>query len=210
MHLRLVALLSMVLLLVLMLPVPDMAAADTVVETVVDEVDGLPDADGVRADSSAVTTEPIETPIAFSMLAFAAPSGATISYRTSTDGETWTDWRADQESRGDGPDPASPEALRAAPDHRRSGEPMWVGEAAWLQAKVEGAPLGEVLADLIDSMGLSRSVLERAGAAVRSAWNGRGLPTARAAAGGAPSATTSWSTSTAPSTRGAQAASTAP
>ncbi|MBW3604881.1 MAG: N-acetylmuramoyl-L-alanine amidase, partial [Actinobacteria bacterium] len=54
----------------------------------------------------------------------------------------------------------------------RSGEPTWVGEARWLQVSVTGAAFDDVQVDLIDSMGLSRSVLGRAGDAIRSAWRG--------------------------------------
>ena len=61
---------------------------------------------------------------------------------------------------------------------------MWVGDARWLQTKVTGAPLDEVSADIIDSMGLSRSLWKRTTDAVRSAWRGKGAAVARA--GGQP------------------------
>jgi hypothetical protein len=117
-------------------------------------------------------TAPIRAPMAFSMLAFTAPSDATLAYRTSTDGHTWSSWAPAAGSEGTGPDPGTREAANAEPDDRRSGEPMWVGAASWLQVRVLGASFDDVDVDLIDSMGLSRSLLQRAGDAVRAAWHG--------------------------------------
>ncbi len=180
MSVRIAVLLPVVLLLALFAPVPSPVAADTVPDTVVDTVDGLPGRDGVRAQSLSEVTGRIRTPITFSMLAFTAPAGAEISYRTSVDGETWTLWHEAHLAEGVGPDAGTAEARDAAPDHRRSGEPMWVGEAAWLQARVAGAAFDDVDVDLIDSMGLSRSLLDRTGDALRSAWHGT-TPSAQAA-----------------------------
>ena len=184
MRLRLLAVLPTVLLLIFLLPAPDSDAAKTVSDTVVDEIDGLSEPDGVRAHGATHMSARVRTPIAFSMLAFTAPPGAQISFRTSVDGETWTPWAEAEEPEGVGPDQGTDEAMRAAPDHRRSGEPMWVGEAAWLQARVDGAALDDIQADLIDSMGLSRSLWKRAGDAVRAAWRGSGPAVAQA--GGQP------------------------
>lgn len=167
MSVRIAVLLPVVLLLALFAPVPSPVAADTVPDTVVDTVDGLPGRDGVRAQSLSEVTGRIRTPITFSMLAFTAPAGAEISYRTSVDGETWTLWHEAHLAEGVGPDAGTVEARDAAPDHRRSGEPMWVGEAAWLQARVAGAAFDDVDVDLIDSMGLSRSLLDRTGDALQ-------------------------------------------
>ncbi|CAN5913278.1 hypothetical protein BH23ACT10_BH23ACT10_09600 [soil metagenome] len=177
MRVRLAALLPIVLLLTLFLPVQINAAEAVVADTVVDVLEELPDPDGTQtqaasADSAAATTAAIETPIAFSLLAFTAPPSATISFRTSIDGVTWTAWADAEPAEGVGPDSGTTEALHAAPDHRRSGEPTWVGEARWLQASVTGARFDDVQVDLIDSMGLSRSVFARAGDALRSAWRG--------------------------------------
>jgi N-acetylmuramoyl-L-alanine amidase/S-layer homology domain len=175
MRLRLLTVLPTVLLSTFLLAAPDTdPAADTIVDTVVDEMDGLGRADGPRPAPGAVISEPIRTPIEFSMLAFTAPTGARISYRTSTDGSAWTAWTQAEAAEGVGPDRGTGEARRAAPDHRRSGEPMWVGQASYLQARVTGAALNEVDVDLIDSMGLSRSLWERARDALRSAWRGGG------------------------------------
>lgn len=182
MRLRLLAVLPTVLLMVFLLPVPDsQAAVGATVDTVVDEVSGFAEAGGVRAHATDVLSEPVQAPITFSMLAFTAPPGATVSFRTSNNGGNWSAWTEAEPPEGVGPDHGTSEALRAAPDHRRSGEPMWVGSAGWLQLRVDGAPLDEVEVDLIDSMGLSRSLLQRAGDAVRSAWRGSGEAVAQAA-----------------------------
>ena len=184
MRLRLLALLPTVLLLVFLIPAPDSAAsAGEVVDTVVDEMDDLSQA-GRGAQGSTQVSSPVQTPIEFSMLAFTAPPGAEISFRTSVNGANWTPWTPAEEPEGVGPDHGTDEALGAAPDHRRSGEPMWVGNAGWLQARVDGAPLDDIQVDLIDSMGLSRTLWERAGDAVRAAW--RGSAGAVAQAGGQP------------------------
>ncbi|HSK97460.1 MAG TPA: peptidoglycan recognition protein [Euzebyales bacterium] len=189
MRLRLLALLPTVALLAMLLPAAASSAHAPVPHTVVDEVTGLPPAAGTRADGAgaarggARTTAELRTPIAFSLLAFTAPPGTEISFRTSRDGVTWTSWTAAEEPEGVGPDQGSTEALHAAPDHRRSGEPMWVGEATWLQARVAGAPLRDVDVDLVDSLGLSRSLWQRTGDALRAAWHGAGPAAAQAADG---------------------------
>lgn len=175
MRVRLAALLPIVLLLTLFVPMSATAQEAGGAETVVDELDELDELTGdtdTRAQSTGATTEVIETPIAFSMLAFTAPPGAQITYRTSVDGRTWRTWADAEPADGLGPDAGTAEALHAAADHRRSGEPTWVGEARWLQARVTGAALDDVQVDLIDSMGLSRSLFQRAGDALRAAWRG--------------------------------------
>jgi hypothetical protein len=186
---RLLTVLPTVLLLMVVLPASDArpSPADTVVETVVDEVHGLPEPDGAAprapnpATSEPATSEPIRTPIEFSMLAFTGPRGATISYRTSADRRTWTAWASAEGPEGVGPDAGTVEARRAAGHHRRSGEPMWVGEASYLQVTVDGAALDDIDVDLIDSMGLSRSLWQRATDALRSPWRGGDVVTAQAA-----------------------------
>ena len=121
MRLRLLALLPTVLLLVFLIPAPDSAAsAGEVVDTVVDEMDDLSQA-GRGAQGSTQVSSPVQTPIEFSMLAFTAPPGAEISFRTSVNGANWTPWTPAEEPEGVGPDHGTDEALGAAPDHRRSG-----------------------------------------------------------------------------------------
>lgn len=183
MRLRLTVLLPITLLLALLLPSGTPATAAVPTDTVVDAIEGLPPGDGVRAQSTATVTEPIRAPITFSMLAFTAPPHAIVAYRTSTDGDAWSPWTRAQGRDGTGPDPGTLEARRAAADDQRSGEPMWVGEAAWLQVRVDGASLDAVDVDLVDSMGLSRSVLQRVGDAVRAAWHGTGVGRTAQAAG---------------------------
>jgi hypothetical protein len=183
MRLRLLVLPPTILLLFLLPGPVAPASADPVVETVVEEITDLPEADAPRAE----TSEQIRTPIAFSMLAFTAPRRAQVSFRTSTDGHTWSDWVEAEPPEDKGPDDGTAEALHAEPDHRRSGEPMWVGEASFLQVRVDGAALEDVDVDLIDSMGLSVSLWRRAGAAVRHAWRGGG---AEATAAGQPAIVT--------------------
>ncbi len=92
MRLRLTVVLPTVLPVAILLPAGTPATAAVPTNTVVDAIEGLPPNDGVRAQSFATVTEPIRAPITFSLLAFTAPAGATVAYRTATDGDTWGAW----------------------------------------------------------------------------------------------------------------------
>lgn len=147
-------------------------------------------ADAAPGDADAATalavdgprrSKPVEADGPFSMVALRLPAGASASLRTSTDGQDWSDWR-DAESLGDeaeGPDPSTPED-RAGGWTRRT-QPMWVGEASWLQVRVGGASPADVEATLIDSAGLRRSAVKQAADRVAAA-----LRPAPAAAADAP------------------------
>lgn len=199
MRARLFTMALLVALLAVVLPAPGKASADTpVTSTVVDRIDSLAPqattqhearartrgyggATAAPAARSALTSAPTKAPIAFSMVAFTASAGVDVTYRTSVDGQSWTAWQDAEPAEGQGPDHGSDEAMRAAPDHRRSGEPLWVGDASWLQARVSAGSVDDVEVDLIDSMGLSRSLWKRTGDAVRTAWHGAGPAVAQAA-----------------------------
>jgi len=133
--------------------------------------DGAPEpsrADEV-AGAAAVRSAAVRTPIPFSMVGFAIPPGAEVSFRTSADGREWTPWQwAPAVGNDGGPDPGTAEAQAAAPPETRS-EGHWVGRATSLQVRVLNGRPEDVGVDLIDSLGLSRSLPERAADAVRAA-----------------------------------------
>ena len=140
------------------------------------DLDGLPSDDGVTALSpdAPPRSAAVEAPIPFTMVGFGLPEGVEeVEFRTSTDGDAWTDWQEVERaaSDGDGPDPGGDEERAAdAADWTRRTEPVWVGEAVWVQ--VRGADPGEVEAHFVDADGLSQgsaSLSDRLGDAVRAA-----------------------------------------
>lgn len=144
--------------------------------------------DASRADevasAAAVRSAPVPTPIPFSMVGFEIPAGTEVGFRTSGDGDTWSAWQwAPALTDTDGPDEGTREAAAAAPAGTRSGG-YWVGEASWLQVRVLNGRPEDVGVDLIDSLGLSRSLPQRVGDAVRAAL--RPTPEPAAAAPGRP------------------------
>lgn len=190
-----------------------MPAAEGVAEpppTVSEHLPGLPVADGEAVESVLVgqlaSGEPSEgahaaerelvhsaqvpTPIPFSTIGFSVPEGAQVSFRTSVDGQQWEPWRrASALDELHGPDEGGAEAERAAPGRQRT-EAVWLGEASWLQVRVEGASPTEVGATLIDSMGLSQSLPKRLARALRHAWEGSSRPEEAAADVNAPGVVT--------------------
>ncbi|MEX2620905.1 MAG: S-layer homology domain-containing protein [Egibacteraceae bacterium] len=140
-------------------------------------------AEGV-AGAAALRSRAVRTPMPFTMVGFEIPDDAEVGFRTSADGEQWSAWQwAPGLGETDGPDPGTEEAAAAAEAGRRSAG-YWVGEATWLQLRVLNGRTEDVGVDLIDSLGLSRSWMERAGDAFRAAW--RPDPAPAAAAPGQP------------------------
>ena len=104
-------------------------------------------------------TQPVETSIPFSLVGFELlGDDETIEFRTSAHGESWTPWTVTRRiaAVGEGPTPGDREDVSA---WRRMTQPVWVGEARWLQVR-SGTPTS-VRAHLVDSAGLSRSLLVR-------------------------------------------------
>ena len=133
-------------------------------------VEGLPVAYGAAAapdaggPTGAVLSAPLLAPLPFSMIGLELPSGAVARVRTSTDGQAWTSWvGTDRLLAGDdGPDSGTAEAA-AAVDPDRHTEPLWVGEASWLQVELEGAGPADVDASFIDTLGLGGAAVSAAG-----------------------------------------------
>ncbi|MDP8978612.1 MAG: N-acetylmuramoyl-L-alanine amidase, partial [Actinomycetota bacterium] len=161
-------------------------ATRTVARTVVRDIDGLPARPGQSEGTGETLSRTVESPIPFSMVGFTMPAGARISWRTSADGTRWGRWsEAEPLDLGapggvaEGPDPASAEG-RATDAAQAPGtvatQPMWVGEATMLQVSVAGADPDDVGATVIDSSGLSRSLLQRATDAVAAAWGDSAVP----------------------------------
>ncbi|MFN2557656.1 MAG: peptidoglycan recognition protein [Nitriliruptorales bacterium] len=117
-----------------------------------------PEVSGPALHSSA----PTRTPIPFGMVGFELPPDpphASLKFRTSQDGNVWSDWVEAEHDPDEGPDPASVEAHQARPV--RFTEPVWVGESRFLQISVDAIKPEEVTAHLVDSEGLSRSFSQR-------------------------------------------------
>jgi putative cell wall-binding protein len=171
------------------------AAVPAPPETVAEELNGLPAlephaAGGAAGDASVqasgagegAVSEPVETPIPFSMVGFEVPAttvagGPPVEFRVSADGEHWTGW-TETALLDPGEDGPEAEEAAVAGAYGRFTEPVWVGDAAWLQTR--GTKPGELVVHLIDSAGLSGSLTERASAALRG-WL---RPTEAVAAGG--------------------------
>lgn len=135
------------------------------------------------ADAAAMRSRPVRTPIRFSMVGFEIPSGAEVGFRTSSDGHSWSPWQwAPAIGDMEGPDAGTAEAAKAVSGWTRS-EGHWVGEAEWLQLRVLNGRTEDVGVDLIDSLGLSRSVPQRAVDAMRAALRPAPPPAAAAPEG---------------------------
>jgi hypothetical protein len=136
---------------------PASPAGEFIPETVNVSVDGLPVAMGAASTGTDGTaaSAPAEAPIPFNMVGLELPEGATAELRTSTDGRNWDSWtEAEQMEADTGPDRGSAEQTAAA-ETTRFTEPLWVGEAAWLQVRVDGGSPADVSANFIDTTGLS-------------------------------------------------------
>lgn len=130
-----------------------------------------------------VRSEAIETPIAYSMVSFAVPEGAGVSFRTRSGDDAWGEWHPVYVQPHEAPDREDDEAREAADagPHRTFSEPAWVGEADRLQLRVDGADPEDVGVHLIDSLGQNRGAGERisdAVQAVAAAVTGGGQPAA--------------------------------
>ena len=158
--------------------------APVIPETVSERLDSLPPA----ADDPAVSAA-VATPIPFSMVGFETPAGADVEFRTSADGEQWTDWtEAEGADPDEGPDAHTAEARRA---NTELTDPVWVGEATHIQTRVAGdvaASARDVGVELIDSAGLGRSWGRRALDRLKASW--RGTPPAAHAIAGRPTIVT--------------------
>jgi putative cell wall-binding protein len=162
-------------LLLLGMPAPARGDSPPPSPTVVRALSALP-------TQARTLTEPVRAPIPFSMVGFRLPEGGHVEVRTSEDGRTWTKWaEVDPLPADEGPDPDSAEP-QAAPPGEAVTAPVWTGAARWLQLRTDELPAGDIRPVLVDSLGLGRSVPERAWDALRAAWR----PAPAAAAAGAP------------------------
>lgn len=142
------------------------------------------------ADAAAPRSAPTETPIAFTMLGFTlpedAPEGSEVSFRTSPDGQTWSDWTVVEPlgAEGDGPDRCAGSSCEgAATGWQRSTEPVWVGEARYVETV--GVDPATLEVHLIDALGLNDDTGPVASAAARltDGLSTLGTPSAAQAAG---------------------------
>lgn len=138
-------------------PAPGVAAeqAGGVPLTQIATLDALPYPVAAAAVGSSSSSAPFEAPMPFAMVGLELPGTATARVRASADGTTWGAWQAAERLvDDDGPDAGSSEAGRAV-DARSFTEPLWVGEARWLQVELVGAAPDQVAATFIDTLGLS-------------------------------------------------------
>jgi hypothetical protein len=139
------------------------------------------------SNPGATVSAPVAAPIPFAMVGLELPAGAAVELRTSNDGTAWGAWTpAPQMEDDDGPDLATPEG---AAEVTRFTEPIWVGEARYLQVSLDGATPAEVDATFIDTVGLATDARRPAGAPVAAAATSDGS-TVQAAAVGRPAIVT--------------------
>ena len=119
-----------------------------------------------------IVSEPVEAPIAFSMVGFAVPEGAGVSFRAREAGGEWSAWEAAHVHRDEGPDGDDRDADDAdggaAIDEqgRMVSMPAWTGAAEQLQVRVDGATPEDVGVHVVDGLGQNRDLGERLGDAV--------------------------------------------
>jgi hypothetical protein len=185
---RLAIVLSLSLVMALSPTIGAIAAEPAPPETVMDEVRGFELAE--RQGPISISTV-VEAPIPFTMLGFSHPEGVDVEVRTSVDGEEWSDWElAGAMDSEDGPDATAAEARSARHVGARTyTEPVWVGEARYLQVRIERGALAALRADVIDSDGVSRSLFQR----VRDSFRpGIATPAAEASTGPAIRTRSQW------------------
>ncbi len=119
-----------------------------------------------------IVSEPVTAPMAFSLLGFAVPEGAGVSFRTREDGHDWGAWEAvhvhpDEGPDGDDVDADAPDGgARTDDEGRMVSLPAWTGAADELQIRVDGADPEDVGVHLVDGLGQNRDLGERLGDAV--------------------------------------------
>lgn len=174
---RVVGVLLAAVLAAVALPVPPAGGAQVVPEVTHRVVDGL-----TSGGTAPGLTGRVVAPIPFSLVGVSVPGGAQVHLRTRDRAGPWSSWVQAEPlaNDGDGPDPGSAEAAAGGGD--RMSEPLWVGDASMLQVRIVGGRLADVDLHLVDSLGLSRSLLQRLLDAWRGAWEGTGLAPARATA----------------------------
>jgi hypothetical protein len=144
-----------------LLPALESSAEQPPPETVQEEFDGFV-AGGEPSTAGWQVSDVVEAPIAFTMLGFEVPETALLEVRTTADGETWSEWfEAETMVSDSAPDGEEAAAAEDPGDGRSFTEPIWTGEARWLQLRVAGATVEQIRATVIDSDGVSRSLLQR-------------------------------------------------
>ena len=137
------------------------AGGEAGAEVVSRRVEGLPtaghaDGQAVTGQATEVLSEPREMPIAFSLVGFSVPRGATVAFRHRVDGGDWSDWTTTEVDRQEGP--AGSQADNAQMQVTRA---VWTGAADELQLRVGGARPEDVAINLVDGLGQNRSPTER-------------------------------------------------
>src|SRR5215218_6889624 len=96
-------------------------------------------APGVLGDpepGDGIVSEPVEAPKRFNLVGLTWGDGQaepSLAMRTRTDGGDWTPWTPVDAYAEDGPDPGSDEAAATG-----MSNPVWAGEADWVQYRSSG------------------------------------------------------------------------
>jgi hypothetical protein len=171
-------LLLIVALLLAVVPVAPVSAEQVAPETASAVLEELPERSNGRrsrsltpneaesVEQAPVESEVIEAPIRFSALGVKGVGSPEVSFRAADASGNWSNWQAVEPlEEDDGPDPGTTEARAAAAmvgkADRWVSEAIWVGESTHLQFRVLNGSLDDLDVHVIDSMGLSESVLQR-------------------------------------------------
>jgi hypothetical protein len=84
------------------------AGGEAGAEVVSRRLEGLPtaghaDGQAVTGQATEVLSEPRDMPIAFSLVGFSVPRGATVAFRHRAEGGDWSDWTTTEVDRQEGP-----------------------------------------------------------------------------------------------------------
>jgi hypothetical protein len=180
---RVLVLVLVLAMMMVVLPVDPVVAEEVAPETkgevldelVVEESDAVDEDEAESLDELASParerSEVTAAPFPFTGLGFTGSGDAPVVRWRALDGAgDWTGWEEIESlDPDDGPDPDSKEAAEAVDLERRwVSDALWVGEATHLQVEVEGASLGDVDVTVMDSAGLSETLLQRVNRRIKS------------------------------------------
>ena len=123
------------------------------------------------ADGAVYETEPIRAEVTVAGISWTDGRPAAAWVRASTDGADWTPWAQVVIEAEHGPDPGTAEAATQT----AASEPVYVGEAQWIQYRVQPQRLSDLVglsAEVVETAGRNRSTLQRLGDAFSNlTWN---------------------------------------
>ena len=102
-------------------------------------------------------SDPLRVDVTLAGVSWSATAPRAAWVRGSDDGTAWTAWTPLTIDAEHGPDPGTEEARR----QRSASEPAYLGEVQWVQFRVDG-PSNDIQAEVVETAGRQRSLLERA------------------------------------------------